>query len=108
LDPARLQELLDLDPGDPSMLLRFIGRFGSGSAQTMANLVEARDAGHAHEMGRAAHALKGSAANLGATGLATVCKQLEDLGDEDLESLAGAAELEHVGAQVVGLDDARQ
>ncbi|MGO4342135.1 response regulator [Pedococcus sp. 2YAF34] len=95
LDTARLGELLDLDPGDPSMLLRFISRFGTGSAQTMATLVEARDAGRAHEMGRAAHALKGSAANLGATWLATVCKLLEDLGDEgglaDDEALAALA-----------------
>ena len=95
LDRARLQELLDLDPGDPSMLLRFIGRFGTGSTQTLATLVEARDAGCAHDMGRAAHALKGSAANLGATALATLCKELEDLGDEgglaDDEALAGLA-----------------
>ena len=32
----------------------------------------------------------------------------EDLGHEHLEALAGAAELQHVGAEVVGLDDARQ
>ena len=31
LDPSRLEELLDLDPGDPSMLLRFIDRFGPNS-----------------------------------------------------------------------------
>jgi len=95
LDRARLEELLDLDPGDPSMLLRFIGRFGAGSAQTMTTLVEARDTGRAHDMGRAAHALKGSAANLGATRLATLCKELEDLGDEgglaDDEALATVA-----------------
>jgi PAS domain S-box-containing protein len=105
LDPARLEELLDLDPGDPSMLLRFIGRFGAGSAQTLATLVEARDAGRAHDMGRAAHALKGSAANLGARTLATLCKQLEDLGDEgclaDDEALAAVARAREVAVSAL-------
>ena len=32
----------------------------------------------------------------------------DDLGDEDLDALPGSAELQHVGAEVVGLDDARQ
>jgi hypothetical protein len=32
----------------------------------------------------------------------------DELGDEDLGALAGAAELEDVGAEVVGLDDGRQ
>ncbi|GAA2167499.1 response regulator [Pedococcus bigeumensis] len=82
LDPSRLEELLDLDPGDPSMLLRFIDRFGPNARATLAGMREAREAGTAPELGRAAHALKGSAANLGATRLATLCKEVEDLGEE--------------------------
>ena len=82
LDGGRLSELLDLDPGDPSLLLRFIDRFGTNSGQTMQALVEARDTGRAGEMGRAAHSLKGSSANLGATALASLCKEVEDLGDQ--------------------------
>ena len=82
LDRDRLEELLDLDPGDPSMLLRFIDRFGTNSGQTMQQLVASRDTGAAHDMGRAAHSLKGSSANLGATALAALCKEVEDLGDQ--------------------------
>jgi PAS domain S-box-containing protein len=82
LDPSRLEELLDLDPGDPTMLLRFIDRFGPNARATLAGMREAREAGKAHDLGRAAHALKGSAANLGATRLAELCKEVEDLGDD--------------------------
>jgi signal transduction histidine kinase/DNA-binding response OmpR family regulator len=82
LDRERLDELLELDPRDPSMLLRFIDRFETNSGQTMRALVEARDTGRAEEMGRAAHSLKGSSANLGATALASLCKVVEDLGDQ--------------------------
>lgn len=82
LDRDRLGELLDLEPGDPSMLLRFIDRFDVNSGQTMRELVRARDTGAAQEMGRAAHSLKGSSANLGATALAALCKEVEDLGDQ--------------------------
>ncbi|NYG07092.1 hypothetical protein BJ986_001579 [Phycicoccus badiiscoriae] len=82
LDPSRLEELLDLDPGDPSMLLRFIDRFGPNARATLATMREHRDAGAAHELGRAAHGLKGSAANLGATRLAALCAEVEHLGDD--------------------------
>lgn len=82
LDPDRLEELLDLDPGDPSMLLRFIDRFGPNARGTLAGMREAREAGTPHELGRFAHALKGSAANLGATHLAALCKEVEDLGED--------------------------
>jgi HPt (histidine-containing phosphotransfer) domain-containing protein len=43
---------------------------------------EAREAGTPAELGRFAHALKGSAANLGATHLAALCKEVEDLGED--------------------------
>ena len=81
LDRDRLGELLALTPGDPSMLLRFIERFGTTSSQTLEALVQARDAGEALAMGRAAHSLKGSSANLGAIALTALCQQVEDLGD---------------------------
>jgi CheY-like chemotaxis protein/HPt (histidine-containing phosphotransfer) domain-containing protein len=80
LDPARLEELRELEPGDPSLLLRFIDRFGEGSRHRIGELREAHSAGDADAQGRIAHGLKGSAANLGAVLLADVCKQVEDLG----------------------------
>jgi PAS domain S-box-containing protein len=82
LDDRRLEELRDLEPGNPSMLLRFIDRFGEGARQRLADLLEAHRKGDAESQGRIAHGLKGSASNLGATVLADVCKQVEDLGSD--------------------------
>ncbi len=82
LDADRLEELLDLDPGDPTMLLRFIDRFGPNSRATLAAMREHRAAGSGPELGRAAHALKGSAANLGAFRLAELCKDVEHRADD--------------------------
>ena len=82
LDHDRLGELMQLTPGDPAMVLRFIDRFATNSSQTMQALEQARDTGRAQEMGRAAHSLKGSSANLGAAALATLCKEVEVLGDQ--------------------------
>ncbi|MGA8978410.1 MAG: response regulator [Pedococcus sp.] len=82
LDHDRLGELMQLTPGDPAMVLRFIDRFALNSSQTMQALEQARDTGRAQEMGRAAHSLKGSSANLGAAALATLCKEVEVLGDQ--------------------------
>jgi signal transduction histidine kinase/CheY-like chemotaxis protein/PAS domain-containing protein/HPt (histidine-containing phosphotransfer) domain-containing protein len=80
LDDRRLADLRDLEPGDPSLLLRFIDRFGDGARQRATDLRAAHSAGDAEGQGRIAHGLKGSASNLGATVLADVCKQVEDLG----------------------------
>jgi CheY-like chemotaxis protein/HPt (histidine-containing phosphotransfer) domain-containing protein len=82
LDPSRLEELLDLDPGDPTMLLRFIDRFGPNARATLATMRDHRVAGAAHELSRAAHGLKGSAANLGAARLAELCAQVEHQGED--------------------------
>lgn len=80
LDDRRLAELRDLEPGDPSLLLRFIDRFGEGARQRVTDLRAAHAEGDAESQGRIAHGLKGSASNLGAAVLADVCKQVEDLG----------------------------
>ena len=82
LDPSRLEELLDLDPGDPTMLLRFIDRFGPNARATLATMRDHRVAGAAHELSRAAHGLKGSAANLGAARLAALCAEVEHQGED--------------------------
>ncbi|GAA2741067.1 hypothetical protein GCM10009868_05720 [Terrabacter aerolatus] len=104
LDHSRLEELLDIDPGDPSMLLRFIDRFGAGARQRLAELRDAHAAGDAQTQGRIAHGLKGTAANLGAVALAGVCRQVEDLGsdgrlaDDALVARLGDAVDDAVGA----------
>lgn len=98
LDPARLDELLDLDPGDPTMLLRFIGRFGANARRAVEELRRTRDEGTPYDLGRVAHGLKGSAANLGAHRLAELCKQVEHGGDDGL--MAEPETLDRVAAEV--------
>jgi CheY-like chemotaxis protein len=98
LDAGRLEELLDLDPGDPTMLLRFIGRFGTNARATVAQMFEARREGTAYELGRLAHGLKGSAANLGAHRLALLCREVEYLGDDG--TVADEAALERLAEAV--------
>ncbi|GAA5019505.1 hypothetical protein GCM10023258_07180 [Terrabacter aeriphilus] len=80
LDRARLEELRDLEPGDPSLLLRFLDRFSDSARQRLAELVAAHAAGDAEAAGRIAHGLKGSASNLGASALAEVCREVEEQG----------------------------
>ena len=80
------------------MVLRFIGRFGANARTTVSGMREANEAGAAYELGRLAHALKGSAANLGAHRLAALCKEVEFLGDDGV--LAQDAELERVAQEV--------
>jgi HPt (histidine-containing phosphotransfer) domain-containing protein len=98
LDPARLEELLDLDPGDPSLLLRFIGRFGANAREAVDGMRGALEAGEAHRLGRVAHGLKGSSANLGAHRLAELCKEVELMGEGGV--LATQAQLDGVAAEV--------
>ncbi|WP_344941218.1 response regulator [Terrabacter ginsenosidimutans] len=98
LDHGRLEELLDVDPGDPSMVLRFIDRFGIGAQQRLAELRQARAAGDAEAQGRVAHGLKGTAANLGATALADACRMVEELGAAG--QLADEALVAHVADEL--------
>ncbi|WP_374970813.1 response regulator [Terrabacter sp. BE26] len=98
LDLHRLEELRDLEPGDPSLLLRFIDRFGTGARQRLEELRAAHRGDDAEAQGRVAHGLKGSAANLGAAALAAVSKQVEDLGSAG--RLADAALLDRIADEV--------
>jgi HPt (histidine-containing phosphotransfer) domain-containing protein len=98
LDAARLGELLELDPDDPSLLLRFIDRFSDNARQTLAGMREAHGAGDRTALGRLAHSLKGSAANLGAPALAELCRAVEHASDDDQPLPPGT--LDQVGREV--------
>ena len=87
LDQARLGELLELDPDDPSLLLRFIDRFSDNARDALTGMREAHEAGDRVALGRLAHSLKGSAANLGAPVLAELCREVEH-GCDDGQPLA--------------------
>ncbi|GAB3440501.1 hypothetical protein GCM10027517_15040 [Phycicoccus ginsengisoli] len=96
LDRTRLGELLELDPDDPSLLLRMLDRFDQSTADTLQALRSAHAEQDAQAQGRAAHRLKGTASNLGATALAERCLAVELLGEDgDLADESLLVDLEH-------------
>jgi CheY-like chemotaxis protein/HPt (histidine-containing phosphotransfer) domain-containing protein len=92
LDSGLLNNIRALQrPGAPSLLGKIIGLYLDNSPALLQSSREAVAQGDAMALMEAAHSLKSSSANLGATQLATLCKELEQRGrDNDLQ---GAAEL---------------
>ena len=90
-------------------MLKIIGRFGDGAAQTLADLRAAVAAGDAPGTAERAHRLRGSALNVGLVDLAGLCQEVEErarageLPDPDALTTLGVA----VTAAVVELDRAR-
>jgi CheY-like chemotaxis protein/HPt (histidine-containing phosphotransfer) domain-containing protein len=80
LDPKALSQLLDVIGGDREAfrdLVQSLLDEGPGLVQTMERVVAANDP---DMLRRAAHTLKGSAADFGAVTLAGLCKEIEALG----------------------------
>ncbi|WP_284764448.1 PAS domain S-box protein [Arthrobacter sp. efr-133-R2A-63] len=83
LDPARLAVLRELGPADgPGLLRGAADAFRRGVPSSVAALQQGLDGGGGDALEQAAHKLKGAAANIGATGAAALCQELEDLGRE--------------------------
>jgi hypothetical protein len=79
LDPAVLESLRDLAGDGQSNLLRDLyALFVRDTPARLQALGEGHAADDADSVVFAAHALKGSAANVGATRLTAVCQQIED------------------------------
>jgi HPt (histidine-containing phosphotransfer) domain-containing protein len=74
VDPDRLRTLRD-DYGD--LATELLALFETTATATLGELRAALDAGDAEEMRRLAHRLKGSARNVGATGMAELAAALE-------------------------------
>jgi|tagenome__1003787_1003787.scaffolds.fasta_scaffold20962928_3 HPt (histidine-containing phosphotransfer) domain-containing protein len=74
IDPAQLRDLR-ADYGDLAEQLLEV--FETSAASTLAEARGALDAGDADEVRRLAHRLKGSARNVGATGMADLAAALE-------------------------------
>ena len=78
LDQAVLEELLSFaDDGDPELLLDLIHLFLEDSPSKVAAVQESLANGDFEAAEHAAHALKGSAGNLGARLVQDVCEQLQ-------------------------------
>jgi HPt (histidine-containing phosphotransfer) domain-containing protein len=81
IDPSRLRDLRD-DYGD--LAAQLLEVFEASAAATLSELRAALDARDAGEVRRLAHRLKGSARNVGATGMAELAATLEQ-GPPDAE-----------------------
>jgi len=91
IDAEQLANLLDVMDGDTDLVIEVIDLFLEDAPGRIAGVVTAFDRGDADALMRAAHSLKGSAANVGAKGLTGLCANLERRGRK--ASLAGAAGL---------------
>ena len=81
LDPAVVETLRQLtSPGEPDVLREVFALFLDDVPKRIERLRAAWTAQDAAGMQSAAHSLKGSAANIGANGLESVCRQLDDAG----------------------------
>ncbi|MDQ1479585.1 MAG: hypothetical protein QOI44_446, partial [Actinomycetota bacterium] len=80
LDPERLAMLRDLDDGDGALLAAIANEFSADALRQVERLREALSEGDPQAVERAAHSIKGSSANLGATRLAEITGHLESLG----------------------------
>ena len=89
IDPVQLEELRRLnEQGDSGLLERLIDTFLEQSSIELENLQRALAAGDRPGVALAAHRLKGASANLGASGVAAISKNIEDLSkDAPLERM---------------------
>ena len=77
--------------GAPNLLDRIIKIYFENSPKLLQALHDAVVKDNAPDtMGQAAHSLKSSSANLGATGLAALCREIEDMARENRTAGAGA------------------
>jgi CheY-like chemotaxis protein len=88
LDHSAIEAVRQLDPdGQDRLLARLIALYRDDSSQLLADIDNAMKSGDAEGVARAAHTLKSSSANLGATNVAAIARQIEhsarngDLGD---------------------------
>ncbi|HEY5456999.1 MAG TPA: response regulator [Acidothermaceae bacterium] len=79
LDPSQIEMLRSLDDGDGAVLGEIIDEYLTQTAQGRGELVRVVGERDTRALERAAHTLRGSSANVGATALAAVCAQIETL-----------------------------
>jgi HPt (histidine-containing phosphotransfer) domain-containing protein len=94
LDPQAIENLRALNPGDNDEFLREIaGIFLEDTPQRIADLDQSAVAGDTARFTRAAHSIKGSSANLGASSLRAVAEKLEHQArNQGLADVAGLVE----------------
>src|SRR4051812_11499774 len=92
LDHSAIEAVRQLDPdGQDRLLSRLIALYRDDSSQLLADIDNAMTAGDAEGVARAAHTLKSSSANLGATNVAAIARQIEHSArGGELKDLAGS------------------
>jgi CheY-like chemotaxis protein/HPt (histidine-containing phosphotransfer) domain-containing protein len=104
LDPGVLDRIRDIQqPGAPSVLAKLIGVYLEDALSMIGGLRQALETGNIAALIETAHSLKSSSANLGASRLSAVCKELELRGKtgstEDLASLVARIDAEFDSAR---------
>jgi two-component system sensor histidine kinase/response regulator len=78
LDHSAIEAVRQLDPdGNDRLLARLIALYRDDSSQLLADIDNGMKANDAEAVARAAHTLKSSSANLGATNVAAIARQIE-------------------------------
>jgi signal transduction histidine kinase/CheY-like chemotaxis protein len=92
LDHSAIVAVRQLDPdGNDRLLSRLIALYRDDSSQLLADIDNGMKVSDAEAVARAAHTLKSSSANLGATNVATVARQIEHAArGGDLKDLASS------------------
>ena len=90
IDQKTLTALLDRLGGDVDFLKELVDAYLDSTPELFAAMRQAVAADDSAALLRAAHSLKTGSANLGALALATLCKQLEDMGRSGELDGAGA------------------
>jgi two-component system, sensor histidine kinase and response regulator len=79
LDHSAIEAVRQLDPdGNDRLLARLIALYRDDSSQLLADIDNAMKVGDAEAVARAAHTLKSSSANLGATNVAAIARLIEN------------------------------
>lgn len=88
IDMSVVDELLSLcEDGDPELLLDLIGIFLEDGPAKVQAVMDGLATNDIEKVERAAHSLKGSSGNLGATLLQATCERLQTCGrDKDLDT----------------------
>ncbi len=89
VDPASIEALRELNPDDPAFLRELIDVFLEDVPKRIAELEKSLATSDAALLIRAAHTIKGSCSNFGATALAQIAHEMEKQGKAAL--LADAA-----------------
>ncbi len=101
LDPSVIAALREIEQGQPGLLARMVGLYLRDALAQLAALRQAAERGDAHELEWAAHSLKGGSAQIGATAMVALCRDLETVAHAaDSSRAALVATLERTFDQV--------